>query len=32
VNTAVSTMVGLVVADYLTSQIGEAILNLVMGR
>lgn len=30
VNTAVSSMVGLVVADWLTSQIGEAILNMVV--
>jgi len=32
VNTAVSSMVGLVVADWLTSQIGEAILNMVVGQ
>lgn len=32
VSTAVSTMVGLVVADWLTSQIGEAILMTIMGH
>lgn len=31
VNTAVSTMIGLVVADWLTSQIGEAVLNMFVG-
>jgi phospholipid/cholesterol/gamma-HCH transport system permease protein len=32
VSTAVSTMVGLVVADWLTSQIGEAVLQMVVGH
>lgn len=32
VNTAVSSMVGLVVADWLTSQIGEAILSMAVGN
>jgi len=31
VNTAVSTMIGLVVADWLTSQIAEAVLNMAVG-
>lgn len=32
VNTAVSTMVGLVVADWLTSQIAETVLNMIVGK
>jgi phospholipid/cholesterol/gamma-HCH transport system permease protein len=31
VNTAVGTMVGLVIADWITSLIGEAIMNMMMG-